>query len=139
MRYLHTAFRVADLDAALAFYINTLGFEIVKRFEGSKRKCSIVFLAAPGDERAQVEIVYYHDPQERAARAGFSHVAYEVDDIYATCRELMAKGAVIALPPRDGVMAFVKAGDGMSFELFNKGGPKPPEEPWTSMPDQADW
>ncbi|MBM3514395.1 MAG: lactoylglutathione lyase [Alphaproteobacteria bacterium] len=139
MRYLHTAFRVADLDAALAFYTSTLGFKVVKRFEGIKRNCSIAFLAAPGDERAQIEIVYYHDPEERAARVGFSHVAYEVDDIYAACRDFMSKGAIIAMPPRDGAMAFVKSSDGMSFELFNKGGPKPTQEPWASMPDQADW
>ena len=139
MRYLHTAMRVPDMEAALAFYTGTMGFRIVKRFNGSKRRCSIAFLAAPGDERAQIEIVHYWDKEERERTLGFSHVAYEVDDIYATCRDLMAKGAVIALPPRDGVMAFVKSADGMSFELFNKGGPKPPEEPWASMPDQAEW
>jgi lactoylglutathione lyase len=135
MRYLHTAVRVSDMDEALAFYTGTLGLKIVKRFEGTKRNCSIVFLAAPGDEKAQIEIVHYRDPAERAVRGTFSHIAYEVDDIYATCRDMMAKGAVIAHPPRDGFMAFVKSGDGISFELFNKGGPRPPEEPWASMPD----
>ena len=139
MKYLHTAVRVSDMDAALAFYTGTLGLKVLKRFNGTKRPCSIAFLAAPGDEKAQIEIVHYWDEKERAARGNFSHIAYEVEDIYATCREMMEKGAVIAHPPRDGFMAFVKSNDGISFELFNRGGPKPPEEPWASMPDQGDW
>jgi lactoylglutathione lyase len=139
MRYLHTAVRVSDLDAAIAFYVDAFGLRELRRFNGTKRPCTIVFLAAPGDERAQIELVYYWNDAERAARGFFSHVAYEVDDLYATCAALMAKGVVIAHPPRDGFMAFVKSNDGISFELFQKGGPRPPQEPWASMPDQDEW
>ncbi|MDX2225108.1 MAG: VOC family protein [Rhodospirillaceae bacterium] len=139
MKYLHTAVRVSDLDAAIKFYVDAFGLRELRRFNGTKRPCTIVFLAAPSDERAQIELVHYWDDAERAARGSFSHVAYEVDDLYATCADLMAKGVVIAHPPRDGFMAFVKSNDGISFELFQKGGPRPPQEPWASMPDQADW
>ena len=139
MRYLHTAVRVSDLDAAIDFYVNKLGLIELRRFNGTKRPCTIVFLAAPGDEKAQIEVVWYWDDTERNARGFFSHIAYEVDDLYATCADLMAKGAVIAHPPRDGFMAFVKSNDGISFELFQKDGPRPAQEPWASMPDQGEW
>ena len=139
MKYLHTAVRVPDMDQALTFYTEIMGLKIIKRFDGTKRRCSIAFLAAPGDEDAQIEVVHYWDKDERDRTLGFSHIAYEAEDIYETCRDLMSKGAVIAHPPRDGFMAFIKSADGTSFELFNKGGPKPMEEPWASMADQADW
>ena len=139
MKYLHTAVRVGDLDQALAFYVGQLGLTELRRFEGSKRPCTIVFLAAPGDTTAQIEVVWYHDPAERALRGNFSHIAYQVDDIYAACREMIAKGALIAHPPRDGAMAFVRSPDGISIELLQKGSPLPPQEPWAGMADAAEW
>lgn len=139
MKYLHTAVRVRDLDAALAFYCDTLGFEVLHRFAGHRRPCTIVFVAQPGDAGAQVELVWYHDPEERERRAGFSHLGYEVDDIYAECAALLARGATLQLPPSDGFMAFLRGPDGVQFELLQKGGRRPPEEPWASMPDTGDW
>ncbi|MDX2145471.1 MAG: VOC family protein [Rhodospirillaceae bacterium] len=139
MRYLHTAVRVSDLDEALNFYVGQMGLTEIKRFEGTKRPCTIVFLAAPGDDAAQIEVVYYHDAAERAARGNFSHIAYQVDDIYAACADMKAKGALIAHPPRDGAMAFVRSPDGISIELLQKGKALPPAEPWASMPDAGEW
>lgn len=139
MRYLHTAFRVRDLDRALRFYQETLGLEIVHRFRGHRRPCTIVFLAAPGDRGAQIEVVHYDDPALRERTVGFSHVAYEVDDIYACCAELTARGAQLPVPPSDGFMAIVRSPDGTEFELLQKGGARPPEEPWASMPVADDW
>ena len=139
MKYLHTAVRVTDLDEALAFYCGTLGMVVQRRIAGRQRPCDLVFLSMPDDEDAQIEIIYYHDPEHRQEVAGFGHIAYQVEDIYATCRELMAKGMTLNLPPRDGFMAFVKSPDGISFELLQKGKPLPPEEPWTSMPDHGTW
>ena len=139
MRYLHTAIRVPDLDAALAWYCGLLGFREVMRFQGHHRPCTIVFVAQPGDENAQLELVWYHDPAERARRIGISHLGYEVDDIYAACRELLDRGMTLQLPPRDGFMAFVRSPDGVQFELLQKGGPRLREEPWASMPDTGDW
>ena len=139
MKYLHTAVRVRDLDEALAFYCGVLGMVEVQRIKGNKRPCDIVFLAMPGDEDAQLEVVYYHDAADRNKYGGFSHVAYQVDNIYNTCRELMERGVTLSLPPRDGFMAFLQSPDGISFELLQKGGPLPPEEPWISMRDQGNW
>jgi lactoylglutathione lyase len=139
MKYLHTAVRVSDLDEALNFYCGTMGMEQVRRFKGHQRPCDIVFLAMPGDTDSQIEVVYYHDEEDRKKHGSFSHVAYQVENIYETCQELMDKGLTLNLPPRDGFMAFVKSPDGISFELLQKGGPRPPEEPWTSMPDQGTW
>ncbi len=139
MKYLHTAVRVSDLDEALEFYCGTMGMVEVRRFKGRQRPCDIVFLAMPRDENAQIEVVYYHGAEDRKKYGNFSHVAYQVDNIYETCKELMDKGLALNLPPRDGFMAFVKSPDGISFELLQKGGPLPPEEPWASMPDQGTW
>jgi len=139
LRYLHTAVRVSDLDEALDFYRNTMGMEELHRFRGHRRPCTIVFLAAPGDERAQIEVVHYDDPEERARTLGFSHVAYEVDNIYETCEDLIAKGAQVPMPPSDGFMAFVRCPDGVAIELLQKGGALPPAEPWASMTESGDW
>ena len=139
MKYLHTAVRVTDLDEALAFYCGIMGMVELRRFKGHQRPCDIVFLAMPGDENAQIEIVYYHDAVDRKQYGSFSHVAYQVENIYDICRDLMDKGVTLNLPPRDGFMAFLKSPDGIAFELLQKGGPLPPEEPWISMPDQGTW
>jgi lactoylglutathione lyase len=139
MKYLHTAFRVRDLDSALRFYQETLGLEELHRFRGHRRPCTIVFLAAPGNPEAQIEVVHYDDPELRERTAGFSHVAYEVEDIYATCSELIGRGAQLPVPPSDGFLAFIRAPDGTEFELLQKGGARPPEEPWASMPTAEDW
>jgi len=139
VRYLHTAIRVRDLEASLAFYCGTLGFRELHRFQGHRRPCTIVFVAQPGDDRSQMELVWYHDPAERERMVGYSHLGYEVDNIYETCRELLDRGAVLNQPPSDGFMAFLRSPDGVSFELLQKGGPLPPAEPWASMPDTGDW
>jgi len=139
MKYLHTAIRVTDLDEALAFYCGTLGMVVMRRIEGRHRPCDLVFLAIPGDEDAQIELIYYHDSEYRQEVSGFAHVGYQVENIYITCRELMDKGMTLNLPPRDGFMAFVKSPEGIAFELLQKGKPLAPEEPWISMPDQGTW
>jgi lactoylglutathione lyase len=137
MKYLHTALRVNDLDQAIAFYCATLGMIEMRRIKGRQRPCDLVFLAMPGDEEAQLELIYYHDKDYR--QAGFGHVAYQVENIYDTCRELLDKGMKLTLPPRDGFMAFFESPDGIAFELLQKGGALPPTEPWVSMPDQGKW
>ena len=139
MKYLHTAVRVRDLEESLAFYCGQLGFQELHRFQGHRRPCTIVFIAQPGDDGAQIELVWYHDPAERARMVGYSHLGYLVVNIYETCRELLARGATLKLPPSDGFMAFVRSPDGVSFELLQKGSPLPPSEPWLSMPDTGDW
>lgn len=139
MKYLHTAVRVSNLEDALDFYCGKMGMVEVKRFKGHQRPCDIIFLAMPGDDQAQIEVVYYHNAEDREKYGSFSHVAYQVDDIYETCQDLLDKGLTLNLPPRDGFMAFVKSPDGISFELLQKGGPKEKREPWASMPDQGTW
>jgi len=139
VKYLHTAIRVNDLAAALDFYCGILGMVECRRIQGRQRPCDLVFLSMPDDEDAQIELIYYHDPAYRRKVEGFGHVAYQVENIYATCRELMDKGMALNLPPRDGFMAFVQSPDGISFELLQQGKPLPPEEPWISMPDQGTW
>ena len=139
MRYLHTAIRVTDLEEALEFYCETMGMVVMRRIKGRQRPCDIVFLAMPGDEDAQIELIYYHDPEFRAQTAGFGHVAYQVDNIYEACSDFIDKGMTLNLPPRDGFMAFIKSPDGIAFELLQKDGALEPEEPWLSMPDQGEW
>ncbi|MDE0801243.1 MAG: VOC family protein [Rhodospirillaceae bacterium] len=139
MKYLHTAVRVTDLDKALDFYCGQMGMVEVRRFQGHQRPCDIIFLTMPNNDEAQIEVVYYHNAEDRERYGSFSHIAYQVDNIYDTCRDLMNKGLILNLPPRDGFMAFVRSPDGISFELLQKGGPLRPEEPWASMPDQGKW
>ena len=139
MKYLHTMVRVSDLDASLDFYCNKLGLVELKRRDSEAGRYTLVFLAAPGDERAQVELTFNWDPEEYGSARNFGHLAYEVQDIYATCQRLMDGGVVINRPPRDGRMAFVRSPDRISIELLQKGAALPPREPWASMPNTGEW
>ncbi len=139
MKYLHTMIRVADLDAALRFF-GLLGLREVRRTENETGRFTLVFLAAPGDEDAQIELTHNwaHEGDYGGGR-NFGHVAYQVDDIYALCQRLMDNGVTINRPPRDGRMAFVRTPDEISVELLQAGMPLPPAEPWTSMPNIGAW
>ena len=139
MKYLHTMVRVSDLDASLDFYCNKLGLKEVARKDVPAGRFTLVFLAAPGDEAAQVELTYNWDKEDYTSGRNFGHLAYRVDDIYATCQRLMDLGVVINRPPRDGWMAFVKSPDGISIELLQKGDALPPKEPWASMENTGTW
>ncbi|MCJ2014971.1 VOC family protein [Methylobacterium sp. J-076] len=146
MEYLHTMVRVADLDQALAFYVDTFGLKEVRRIENEKGRFTLVFLAAPGDvARAEasksplVELTYNWDPETYSGGRNFGHLAYQVDDIYAFCAKLKQAGVTINRPPRDGRMAFVKSPDGISIEILQKGDAKAPQEPWTSMENTGTW
>jgi lactoylglutathione lyase len=139
MKYLHTMVRVTDIEASLRFYCAALGLEELKRNEYPQGRFTLVFLAAPGDESAQVELTYNWDPQEYGAGRNFGHLAYEVDDIYASCQRLKDHGVTILRPPRDGHMAFVRSPDNVSVELLQKGAALAPAEPWKSMPNTGVW
>jgi lactoylglutathione lyase len=146
MEYLHTMVRVADLDQALDFYCNKFGLVETRRMENEQGRYTLVFLAAPGDvERAKssqaplVELTYNWDPEVYSGGRNFGHLAYRVDDIYATCQKLMDAGVTINRPPRDGRMAFIRSPDGISIELLQRGESKPAQEPWTSMPNTGSW
>jgi lactoylglutathione lyase len=139
MKYLHTMVRITDLDASLAFYCDALGLVELRRIENPGGRFTLVFLAAPGDESAQVELTYNWDPEAYTGGRNFGHLAYAVDDIYATCQRLMDKGVTINRPPRDGRMAFVRSPDNISVELLQTGGALAPAEPWTSMPNVGAW
>ncbi len=138
MKYLHTMVRVTDIDASLAFY-KLLGLEEIKRIDNDRGRFTLVFLAAPGDTDAQVELTHNWDPEAYTGGRNFGHLAYAVDDIYATCARLADGGVTINRPPRDGHMAFVRSPDGISVELLQAGGAKPPAEPWASMPNTGVW
>jgi lactoylglutathione lyase len=139
MKYLHTMVRVTSLEASLDFYCNKLGLEEVGRKANEAGRFTLVFLAAPGDGDAQVELTYNWDPENYGIGRAFGHLAYEVDDIYALCERLMNAGVTINRPPRDGRMAFVRSPDNISIELLQKGGAKPAQEPWRSMPNTGQW
>lgn len=139
MKYLHTMVRVTDIDASLRFYCDALGLKEVKRMDNDKGRFTLVFLAAPGDEQAQVELTYNWDPEAYTGGRNFGHLAYQVDDIYATCQRLKDHGVTINRPPRDGHMAFVRSPDNISIELLQKGGSLTPQEPWASMPNVGSW
>ena len=139
MKYLHTMVRVTDLKASLAFYCEALGLRELRRMENEKGRFTLVYLAAPGDDSAQIELTYNWDPEVYAGGRNFGHVAYEVDDIYALCERLRKHGVAISRPPRDGHMAFVRSPDQISVELLQKGGRLPPKEPWASMPNVGVW
>jgi lactoylglutathione lyase len=139
MKYLHTMVRVTDLDASLKFYCDALGLREISRKEVPQGKFTLVFLAAPGDESAQVELTYNWDPESYTGGRNFGHLAYAVDDIYAVCQRLKDHGVTINRPPRDGHMAFVRSPDNISIELLQKGGSLPPAEPWKSMPNVGQW
>ncbi len=144
MRYLHTMVRVSDLDSALDFYCAKLGLEETHRTTSEKGRFTLVYLTAPGDrangERApMVELTYNWDPEVYTGGRNFGHLAYAVENIYATCERLMKAGVVVNRPPRDGRMAFVRSPDGISIELLQDGGSLPPQEPWSSMPNTGAW
>jgi lactoylglutathione lyase len=139
VKYLHTMVRVTDLEAAHRFYCDALGLKELKRTDYEKGRFTLVFLAAPGDESAQVELTYNWDPEAYGGGRNFGHLAYEVDDIYATCDRLMKLGITINRPPRDGNMAFVRSPDLHSIELLQRGASLPPREPWASMPNVGNW
>jgi lactoylglutathione lyase len=131
--------RVTDLDASLKFYCDALGLRELSRREVAPGRYTLVFLAAPGDDSAQIELTFNWDPQAYTGGRNFGHVAYAVDDIHAACRRLMDHGVIINRPPRDGRMAFVRSPDGISIELLQNGGALQPEEPWKSMPNVGSW
>ncbi len=139
MKYLHTMVRVTDLDASLRFYVDQLGLQVNNRVDVEAGRFTLVFLSAPGDEEAQVELTHNWDPEEYVGGRNFGHLAYQVDDIYALCQRLIDAGVTINRPPRDGHMAFVRSPDGISIELLQKGGALPPAEPWQSMPNVGEW
>jgi lactoylglutathione lyase len=139
MKYLHTMVRVTDLEASLDFYCNKLGLKEMRRIENEQGRFSLIFLAPPGDENAQIELTYNWDPEPYGEGRNFGHLAYSVDNIYATCQSLMDKGVTINRPPRDGHMAFIRSPDNISIELLQAGGRLPPAEPWASMPNTGRW
>ncbi|MDQ0563525.1 lactoylglutathione lyase [Rhizobium mesoamericanum] len=146
MRYLHTMVRVKDLDASLHFYTTLFGLEEVRRTQNEKGRYTLVFLAAPGDRADAaakgapcLELTYNWDTEDYTGGRNFGHLAYEVDDIYATCQRLMDNGITINRPPRDGHMAFVRSPDGISIEILQKGGSLPTAEPWASMGNTGAW
>jgi lactoylglutathione lyase len=151
MRFLHTMLRVSNLDAALDFYVNKLGLKETRRRVDEKNRYTLVFLIGPDDAATvaasqkagrlgpEVELTYNWDTEDYGEGRYFGHLAYEVDDIYATCAKLMKAGVTINRPPRDGVMAFVRSPDKHSIELLQKGAALPPQEPWASMPNTGKW
>lgn len=138
MKYLHTMVRVSDIEASKRFYCDGLGLGEVRRTENEKGRYTLVFLAAPGDEDAQIELTWNWDPEPYAGGRNFGHLAYRVADIYALCQRLMDMGVTINRPPRDGHMAFVRSPDGISVELIQDGTLEPCE-PWLSMPNTGTW
>jgi len=139
MKYLHTMVRVSDLDESLDFYCNKLGLVELRRYDSEAGRFTLVFLAAPGDEDAQVELTHNWDPEEYGEGRNFGHLAYRVTDIYATCQKLMDAGVTINRPPRDGHMAFVRSPDNISIELLQEGESLPAREPWASMENSGHW
>lgn len=139
MKYLHTMVRVSNLQESLAFYCDKLGLVELRRSDHEKGRFTLVFLAAPGDEDAQVELTYNWDPEEYGEGRNFGHLAYRVDNIYDACQRLLDGGVTINRPPRDGYMAFVRSPDNISIELLQKGDALPPAEPWASMSNTGHW
>lgn len=139
MKYLHTMVRVTDLDASMKFYADALGLREVRRTEHQAGRFTLVYLAAPGDEDAQVELTFNWDPEAYTGGRNFGHIAYAVPDIYAACQRLMDHGVLINRPPRDGRMAFVRSPDNISIELLQEGEALAPAEPWVSMPNTGSW
>lgn len=139
MKYLHTMVRVTDLNESLDFYCNKLGLMELRRFDNDAGRFTLIFLVAPGDEDAQVELTYNWDPEEYDEGRNFGHLAYAVDNIYESCQRLMDGGVTIARPPRDGRMAFVRSPDNISIELLQMGDALEPAEPWLSMENNGHW
>lgn len=146
MRYLHTMVRVSNLEASLDFYCNKMGMVETRRVDNPAGKFTLIFLAAPADKETGttnraplLELTYNYDPENYGGGRNFGHLAFEVDDIYATCDKLMQAGVTINRPPRDGNMAFVRSPDNISIELLQKGQAKAKAEPWASMPNTGSW
>lgn len=146
MRYLHTMVRISDVDKSLAFYCGALGMKEIRRVENEKGRYTLIFLAAPEDEDAahshkapMLELTYNWDSEDYGSARNFGHLAFLVDDIYATCEKLQKAGVTINRPPRDGHMAFVRSPDLVSIELLQKGNSKPPQQPWVDMPNTGTW
>tara|TARA_X000000368_G_scaffold244001_1_gene192871 strand:+ start:170 stop:589 length:420 start_codon:yes stop_codon:yes gene_type:complete len=139
MKYLHTMVRITDVDQSLKFYCDALGLEELRRHESEQGRFTLIFLAAPGDETAQVELTYNWDSEELDGGRNFGHLAYQVDNIYETCARLQAQGVTINRPPRDGYMAFVRSPDGVSVELLQSKKALAPQEPWESMENTGQW
>lgn len=145
MKYLHTMVRITDIEKSLDFYCNKLGMREVRRRESEAGRFTLIFLAASDDaggadmKAPLLELTYNWDPEEYGGGRNFGHLAYAVDDIYATCQSLMDKGVTINRPPRDGQMAFVRSPDNISIELLQKGEPLEPAEPWLSMGNTGVW
>lgn len=139
MKYLHTMVRVSDLDASLKFWVEQLGLVEQRRTHNDKGRFTLVFLAAPGQPEAQLELTHNWDPEVLSGGRNFGHVAYAVENIYELCQRLMDGGVTLLRPPRDGHMAFVRSPDQISVELLQRGDPLPPTEPWKSMPNVGQW
>lgn len=139
MKYLHTMVRVTDLEASLRFYRDALGLTVLRVLQVPQGRFTLAFLAAPGDEQAQIELTHNWDPEVYRGGRNFGHLAYAVDNIYATCERLQAHGVELLRPPRDGYMAFVRSPDGISVELLQTGTPLPPVSPWCDMPNVGTW
>ena len=139
MKYLHTMVRVTNIDESLEFYCSQLGLVELRRFDNESGRFTLVFLAAPGDSDAQVELTHNWDSETLEGGRNFGHLAYRVDNVYETCKRLQSAGVTINRPPRDGYMAFVRSPDGISIELLQNGKPLAPEEPWVSMPNTGEW
>src|SRR5687767_1196621 len=139
MKYLHTMVRVTDLEQSLHFYRDALGLELVRTHENPQGRYTLVFLAAPGQPDAELELTHNWDPEKYGGGRNFGHLAYAVDDIYATCERLQKHGVQILRPPRDGRMAFVRSPDQISIELLQKGAALAPRSPWMEMPNVGSW
>jgi len=139
MKYLHTMVRVTSIEESLDFFCNSLGLEELRRYDSESGRFTLIFLAAPGDHSSCVELTFNWDPERYGEGRNFGHIAYEVDDIYASCQRLMDHGVVINRPPRDGRMAFVRSPDAISIELLQRGGALKPAEPWLSMSNTGHW
>lgn len=139
MRYLHTMVRVKDIEQSLDFYCNKLGLLEVRRMDHEAGRFTLVFLAAPGQDDIQIELTHNWDREDYDEGRNFGHLAYEVDDIYQTCQDLMDKGVTINRPPRDGHMAFIRSPDNISIELLQKGSSLQKQEPWASMENTGKW
>lgn len=139
MKYLHTMVRISDIDESLKFYVDHLGLQEIRRTDYEQGRFTLIFLAADGNEDAQIELTYNWDPEAYTGGRNFGHLAYEVDDIYEVCERLMNGGVEINRPPRDGRMAFVRSPDNISIELLQKGERLPEKEPWVSMPNSGQW
>ena len=139
MKYLHTMVRVSNIENSLDFYCNKLGLQEVNRYESEEGRFTLVFLSAPGNEDAQVELTYNWDPEDYDEGRNFGHLAYSVKNIYETCQQLMEGGVTINRPPRDGRMAFVRSPDNVSIELLQEGDPLPKHDTWANMDNTGNW